>query len=313
MILNLNRGRFVPLDLDAIRRDNPVADVAAGAGVELKRKGTEMVGLCPFHSERTPSFTVYDAGRRFQCFGCGAGGDVFDFVRALHGVGLREAGELLGGGELPVVALPPMPADDGADRTAEALAIWEVARAARGTLAEKYLRGRGLHLPLPDSLRFSVLRYGKSGAEHPVLIALVVDVAGEPIGVQRTYLAPDGSGKADVPKPKLSLGRISGGAIRCGPPAVELVVAGGLEDSLTLAQELGRSAWAAAGECNLSRMVLPPEVRSVAIGADNDATGHEQAEKAARAFALGGIDARTLFPPKAVKDWNDTLTKGASA
>ncbi|RYD65970.1 MAG: hypothetical protein EOP84_31475, partial [Verrucomicrobiaceae bacterium] len=71
--LDLNRTTRQPLDLDEIRRNNPLPDVVAGAGVPLKRKGNEMSGLCPIHSEKSPSFTIFDGSQRFHCFGCGAG------------------------------------------------------------------------------------------------------------------------------------------------------------------------------------------------------------------------------------------------
>ena len=51
-----------------------------GRAVQLKRAGVNLSGLCPFHSEKTPSFTVFPATKSFYCFGCGAGGDVFTFV-----------------------------------------------------------------------------------------------------------------------------------------------------------------------------------------------------------------------------------------
>ena len=59
------------LNLDAIRAANPLPSVAAGV-VKLKRAGREWKACCPFHSEKTPSFTIYSGGRRFMCFGCGA-------------------------------------------------------------------------------------------------------------------------------------------------------------------------------------------------------------------------------------------------
>ena len=67
------------MNLEEIRAANPLPSVAGGV-VKLKRAGGEWKACCPFHSEKTPSFTIYGNGRRFMCFGCGAEGDVFDFV-----------------------------------------------------------------------------------------------------------------------------------------------------------------------------------------------------------------------------------------
>lgn len=59
--------------------------------VNLKRRGKTLVGLCPFHNEKTPSFTVYPESRSFYCFGCGAGGDVISFVRRMDNLDYIEA------------------------------------------------------------------------------------------------------------------------------------------------------------------------------------------------------------------------------
>ena len=80
------------LDLDAIRAAHPLPGVV-GAVVKLHRAGNEWKACCPFHADRSPSFTIYSGGTRYQCFGCGASGDVFDFLQRLHGVGLREAAQ----------------------------------------------------------------------------------------------------------------------------------------------------------------------------------------------------------------------------
>ena len=55
-----------------------------GEYVDLQQKGKNLMGLCPFHSERTPSFCVYPANGSFYCFGCGAGGDVITFLRLVE-------------------------------------------------------------------------------------------------------------------------------------------------------------------------------------------------------------------------------------
>lgn len=63
--------------------------------VTLKRAGSNMVGLCPFHSERTPSFTVFTGSNSFYCFGCGAGGDAINFVRRTENLDYPDAVEFL--------------------------------------------------------------------------------------------------------------------------------------------------------------------------------------------------------------------------
>ncbi|MCB1174707.1 MAG: DNA primase [Leptospiraceae bacterium] len=66
-----------------------------GRYVKLTKAGKYLKGLCPFHSEKTPSFTVTPEIGKYKCFGCGQSGDVFSFTMAMEGIGFREAMELL--------------------------------------------------------------------------------------------------------------------------------------------------------------------------------------------------------------------------
>ena len=77
-----------------IREANSIIDVV-GARVRLKKAGKSYKALCPFHSEKTPSFIVNPARQTFKCFGCDEGGDVFSFVMKADRVEFREAMELL--------------------------------------------------------------------------------------------------------------------------------------------------------------------------------------------------------------------------
>lgn len=77
--------------------------------VNLKRRGKTLVGLCPFHNEKTPSFTVYPESHSFYCFGCGAGGDVISFVRRMENLDYVEAVK-----SVAQLAGVPMP-EDGYD------------------------------------------------------------------------------------------------------------------------------------------------------------------------------------------------------
>lgn len=83
--------------LDPVQLIRDRADIAeiVGEHVVLKRSGRNLTGLCPFHSERTPSFNVNPERGIFRCFGCGEGGDVFAFVQRLHNLSFPEALKLL--------------------------------------------------------------------------------------------------------------------------------------------------------------------------------------------------------------------------
>lgn len=89
------------VDIEAIKDQYPLADVVA-EHVPLKQRAGKLEGLCPFHMERTPSFKVYEADQHYHCFGCGAHGDVFDFLEHMEGLDLRAAAERLTGGIFPV-------------------------------------------------------------------------------------------------------------------------------------------------------------------------------------------------------------------
>lgn len=87
-------------EIDRLRSETPLSDVALGFGVPIQRDGNEWSGCCPFHEEDTPSFTIFrgkDGADRFHCFGCAEHGDVLDFVRKIKGVDLKEAIRVLGG------------------------------------------------------------------------------------------------------------------------------------------------------------------------------------------------------------------------
>lgn len=81
------------------------------SNISLKRRGKTLVGLCPFHNEKTPSFTVYPESNSFYCFGCGAGGDVITFIRRMENLDYIEAVKAVA--QMAGVAMP----EDGYDDT----------------------------------------------------------------------------------------------------------------------------------------------------------------------------------------------------
>lgn len=85
---------------------NDITEVI-GQYVQLRHRGRTYTGLCPFHNEKTPSFTVYPDTQSFYCFGCGAAGDVINFVRKISNLGYVEAVKQLAGH-----AGMPMPEED---------------------------------------------------------------------------------------------------------------------------------------------------------------------------------------------------------
>jgi DNA primase len=142
---------FTPQFLDEIRARVGLSDRVARK-VKLTRKGHEFSGLCPFHDEKTPSFTVNDDKGFYHCFGCGAHGDVIGFVMRTENLSFPETVERLAedaGLEIPKAS----PAER--QRAQAAISLYAVTEAAtvffekelrgpKGQAARDYLRGRGL-------------------------------------------------------------------------------------------------------------------------------------------------------------------------
>lgn len=144
-------------------------------------------------------------------------------------------------------------------------------------------------------------------ARDPLVIALVNGASLH--AVHRTYLRPDGSGKAEINQPKLMLGSTAGGAVRLTDGSGPLVVAEGIETALSLASGLLRlpaTVWAALSTSGLRGLHLPDRTGRLTIASDGDAAGREAAQAlAARAHSLGWQV--SLLPAPDGRDWNDIL------
>ena len=140
--------------VEDIKLRNDIEQVVSGY-VNLKRAGSNMVGLCPFHSEKTPSFTVYTSEQSFYCFGCGAGGDVITFIRKIENLDYPSAVEFLA--RRAGIALElDRNADKDSNRRRRVLEMnRETAKfyhralfAPEGRKGLDYLLGRGLTMPI---------------------------------------------------------------------------------------------------------------------------------------------------------------------
>jgi DNA primase len=277
--------------LQEVKRRASVASLI-GARVVLKKKGRALLGLCPFHAERTPSFYVYPDDGHYHCFGCGATGDAVSWVR--HDLGLSfpaavrelalQAGMIADDG----VARPPsvwrapsfdperaaaQAAADKAKSKEKAWAIWARAFPASGTLVETYLRhARGITCPVPASLRFlhdePYWSEGENGrpdviGRFPVMVApFVREENGRRVltGVHMTYLRADGTGKAAVPSAKKMRGEAWGSAIRLAAVegAAVLGISEGIETGLSvMSVRPDIPVWAAGSLGNIAGAGLP--------------------------------------------------------
>lgn len=130
--------------------------------VPLRARGARLLGLCPFHEEKTPSFSVDPKAQLFYCFGCQAGGDIFKFVQLYERVDFKEAVELLArkwGVPLPTAESPADVARRRLLELSEAAAAWFRARLEdeeSGRSARAYLARRGLGEETSARLRLGV-------------------------------------------------------------------------------------------------------------------------------------------------------------
>jgi DNA primase len=138
---------------EQIRNANDIVDVI-GASLSLKKSGTGFVALCPFHNEKTPSFSVIPSKQIFHCFGCGKGGDVFSFVEAYENLTFMEALQRLAERAHITLEYDSSPAAQQQRSVKEHLlklheAVcqrWErcLATEAEGQLGRDYLQERGI-------------------------------------------------------------------------------------------------------------------------------------------------------------------------
>ncbi|EQB33533.1 hypothetical protein M529_03760 [Sphingobium ummariense RL-3] len=291
-----------------------------GRHVKLRKAGHEYVGLCPFHDENTPSFRVNDAKGLFHCFGCGAGGDVIDFLTHVEGLNFVEAVRaLLDEDGLPEVAQRDRAAAERREREDRAAAIlaaqaeWHGSRTINGTPAQLYLAGRGIVGEMPSTVRFGrvpLWRNKKTGANGrlcPALLLGAQDRAGKIVGVQHVFLTEDGQ-KAPMTNPKLSLGQVRGCAVRLAPPARRIILIEGPEDGLTMRMRRPRvPVWITLGTGMMPYVELPPEVEHVTLAGDNNEPGRAAVAKAKEEYERQGRTVDTDFPPPAFEDWNDEL------
>jgi DNA primase len=147
-------AKFTQESIERVREAADIAEIVQGY-TELRRQGARYTGLCPFHEERTPSFSVDPTEKLYYCFGCQAGGDVFKFVEEKEGLDFPGAVERLAdryGIELAYDSTDPREEERrrGRERLQDLLAktasfyaryLWSSNEAAK---ARAYLEGRGL-------------------------------------------------------------------------------------------------------------------------------------------------------------------------
>jgi hypothetical protein len=277
------------------------------------RAGATWMARCPAHDDSSPSLAIR-AGRHGKVLvRCHAGCDQHDVIAALSERGLWDAtGKRHGGiARKHRKNLSAEPDFNAKARTEAALAIWRASQDIAGSLAETYLRSRGLALSRLPSLRFHPGLKHASGGIWPAMVALVVHgETGEALAAHRTFLARDGQGKAPVDLPKMMLGPCRGGVVRLGETGDVLMVGEGIETCLAAMQATGKPAWAALSTSGLRSLDLPRASANVIVLADGDAPGEAAAQHCARRWQREGRSVRIARPPSGM-DFNDLLKTGA--
>jgi DNA primase len=313
-------------DVPSIRQANPIEEVAARSGVELRPAGQRLVGRCPFHRDGRPSLVVYPRNQSYFCFGCGAGGDVIDFVARLHDVGFKEAAAMLGtpsDGQIgrkrvtPQVPLLPQVPTCAELEVVDAAAAFYHDALWRSRDALGYLAARGI---VRSTARRCRLGYGRHGLAHHLRgrgLSLAAArrvglLAGEDDAMRGRIVIPDLRGGRAVwltgralcrdaprylnlrlPTPLLGLGLVNGD---------EVVVTEGPFDWLT-AVKWGLPAVALLGT-HVSRSTAQTlaRFRRVYLALDADEAGRRAADGLATAL---GQRAVVLELPPGVHDLND--------
>jgi hypothetical protein len=272
-----------------------------------KAGGGSMV-RCPAHDDREPSLSIRDADDGKVLVRCHAGCDQKRVIATLRSRGLwtendpRQFSRPAAG-----VVLERQRDQDDAKHKERALAIWQSAMPADGTLVETYLASRGLHLPAPPTLRFHAGLKHPSGGILPAMVALVTRGSdGTPLAIHRTFVAHDGAGKAPVDPQKMMLGPCRGGAVRLADQGYVLMIGEGIETCLAAMLATGQPAWAALSTSGLRVLGLPEGVRDVIVLADGDDAGEAAAHACAWRWKREGRRVRIARPPRGM-DFNDVL------
>ena len=191
--------------------------------------------------------------------------------------------------------------------------LWSKSLPAKGTPVEVYLRSRGISISSPGTIRYLPQAFHTSSGQYfPAMLARVDHVRySQPIGVHRTFLKPDGSGKALVEANKMMLGKVQGGSVHLADPTDMLAITEGIETGLSVQQATGIPTWAALSCGGMRNLVLPIPIQNVLIFADADQPGLRAAYDAAERHSLEGKHVKVLRPAEWNQDFNDLLRRPA--
>ncbi|MER8372358.1 toprim domain-containing protein [Mesorhizobium sp. M1406] len=249
----------------------------------------------------------------------GEHGDLLDVVREALGLKnfadvAKEARGFLGLSHDPTPPEPSAPqrARSPAGSTEAARRLFGMSRPISGTIVETYLRQRGITtLHGTGSLRFHPRCYYRPDDDGPTetwpaMIGSVTSLDGRLTGAHRTWLAPDGLGKAPVDTPRRAMGDLLGNAVRFGVPGNVMAAGEGIETTLSLRCALPDMAMAAAlSAAHLAAILFPPTLNRLYIIRDNDSAGDGARDNLIERATDAGIEAIVLSPR--MEDFNEDL------
>lgn len=271
-----------------------------------RRVGHGWMARCPAHDDQTPSLSLRDGPKGSLWLNCFAGCTKTEVILCLKDMGLwsKRLPSEISFKYRPETS--PIKTTTEKERTQHAISIWESSQPAKGTLGECYLKSRGLQLPLTAALRYHPALYHTS-RKWPAMVALVTrGYDGISVGIHRTYLSVDGTGKAPVNPQKMMLGPCRGGAVKLAEPADVLMIGEGIETCLAAMQATGLPAWAALSTSGLKSLELPDTIRKIILLADGDVPGEAAAQTCAKRWIKQGRRVRIARPPEGL-DFNDLL------
>lgn len=250
----------------------------------------------------------------------GEHGDLLDLIARARGLDslrdvLEEARRFL---SLPASPRPERSAPVAAGSPDAARRLFHAGQPIKGTLAETYLRARGItYLDDLPALRFHPRCYYRADENAPVetwpaMLAAVTDLDGRITGVHRTWLARDGSGKAPIATPRRAMGRLLGNGVRFGVVHNALAVGEGIETILALRCVLPALPMVAAlSASHLAALVQPPGLRRLYVAGDSDNAGTRAA--AILNERVGPAMTQTIWLKPHGGDFNDDLRQAGPA
>ena len=263
---------------------------------------------CPAHEDKTPSLSLRDGNDGTLLTHCHARCSPQAVWAALQDRGLVERAKEgprerrhRRSPQRPAKPIPEPPPNQD-----YALEIWRAARPATGTPAEDYLRGRGITIPVPPSIRYHpAVKHTDTGLHLPCFIAAACNIERQVTGIQRIYLTHDGR-RAPLRRDKMALGLLRGSAVRLGPATDRVWLTEGVEDALALMQMMGEPAWAVLGTSGYKTVEIPKSIKQVILAPDGDDAGQGVIQETGARLADQGHEVRAAKMP-AGQDWCDLL------